>query len=123
MKTSLFSGAAEAGDELRDCFAGPHAELGRAGDTPQPRPAGARLPARGENDPAETEARHQISPEEVCSSPQCSAVAGLHVVRGTAGLQTDEHDPAGEEDHDVLKLRHPDESSNKCPNILQRDHV
>ena len=49
-KTYPFSGAAEAGDELRDCFAGPHAELGRAGDSPQPRPAGARLPARREDD-------------------------------------------------------------------------
>ena len=45
------------------------------------------------------------------------------MVRGTARLPPDEHDPAGEEDHDVLKLRHPDESSNKCPNILQRPRL
>ena len=93
--TLSYQGVAEASHELRDGSAGPHQKLLRAGGSPQPRPGRARLPARGENDPAETEARHQISPEEVCSSPQCSAVAGLNVVRGTAGLQTDEHDPAG----------------------------
>ena len=62
--TIYFSGAAEAGDELRDCFAGPHAELGRAGDTPQPRPAGARIPARREDDAQQAQARHQVQAEE-----------------------------------------------------------
>ena len=80
---------------LRYRPAGSHEELHRAGGSAQPRPCRARLPARREDDAAETEVGHQISPEEVRGSPQCSTVAGLHVVRGTAGLQTDEHDPAG----------------------------
>ena len=90
-----YPGATEASDELRDCPVGPHQELLRAGGPPQPRPSRARLPARGEDDAAETEVGHQISPEEVRGSPQCSTVARLHVVRGTARLQADEHDPPG----------------------------
>ena len=88
-------GAAEASDELRDGPAGPHQELLGAGGSAQPRPCRARLPARGEDDAAETEVGHQISTEEVCRSSQCTTVAGFHVVRGAARLQADEHDPPG----------------------------
>ena len=34
----------------------------------------------------------------VCCSPQCPAVAGLHVVRGSSRVQADEHDPPGPRD-------------------------
>ena len=81
MKKSLFSGAAEAGDELRDCFAGPHAELGRAGDTPQPRPAGARLPARREDDAQQAQARHQVQAEE--GDQRIDIDSGCSLYRGT----------------------------------------
>ena len=50
--------------EIRHGPAGPHAVLDRAGDPAQPRPHGARLPARRAHAPQQAQARHQVQAEE-----------------------------------------------------------
>ena len=50
--------------KVRDCAAGPHAVLVRAGGAAQPRPHRPRLLARGEDDAQQAQAGHQVPPEE-----------------------------------------------------------
>ena len=60
----LIPGTAEPVPEVRDCAAGPHALLLRAGGAAEPRPHGTGLPARGEDAPQQAQAGNQVQAEE-----------------------------------------------------------